>query len=421
MVYIKPFKALRPREELVSRVSSLPYDVISKEEARKIIRSNPYSFLKVIKPDATLRREKYNSQQLAEIAAENLQEFIRKKILLRDEEDCFYLYRQSKNLYQRTGLVACLSAKDYLRGIIKKHENINMETCDARINHIKVTRAHTGCVLIIYKNNQQIEELLNRETSCKKAIYDFESDDGIKNSCWKIKEKEIIVSLIKAFQNIPSLYIADGHHRAAAAAIVVQLLESRQKEDEEKEENEVKEYMYFPAVLIPDNQVHLLAYHREVTISPKFDNDVFLRDLEQMFQVQKVIPNDPFLPTRKHEFGMNLSGQWYRLLYRRDILSKQDMNIINQLDVSILQDLILNPLLGIGNPPKSNRIEFLGGEISLLQIEERVKQGSIIAFTLYPTSVNEVIEISEMQQIMPPKSTWFEPKVRSGIFVHLFD
>lgn len=422
MAYIKPFKALRPRDELISKVNSPPYDILSQEEAKLIIKNNPYSFLKVVKPEATIiEMRNVTNQQLAKRAAKKLQEMIREEVFLKEEEECFYLYSQNSNVYQRIGLVACLSVEDYLRGVIKRHENINIEAYQQRVNHIKVTKAHTGCILIIYKNNQHIDELINRTVVSKKPIYDFESDDGIKNVCWKIDEKEIITSLREAFQYVSSLYIADGHHRTAAAVEVAQILKSKRNKGTGKETNLDNEYMYFPAVLIPDNQIHISAYHRVVRVSPDFNRDDFLKKLEEIFKVEKISSNNPFLPTKRHEFGMNISRQWYKLLLKEDLLNRRDRNIKEHLDVSILQDLVLQPLLGIENPQKSDRIEFFGGNEAIAEIEKKNKEESVVAFTLFPTSIEEVIAVSEKQQVMPPKSTWFEPKLRSGIFIHLFD
>ncbi|HNR65754.1 MAG TPA: DUF1015 family protein, partial [Atribacterota bacterium] len=264
------------------------------------------------------------------------------------------------------------------------------------------------------------EELLKQEAGSKKPIYEFESDDGMKNCCWQIQEKEIIISLIKAFQDIPSLYIADGHHRTAAAVEVAQLLKAQQKKGEDKEKKVIEEYMYFPAVLIPDNQIHISAYHRVVRIPLDFNKDYFINQLAQIFKIEKISPNHPFLPVKKHEFGMNIFGQWYRLLVKEGILHKEKRDITSRLDVSILQELVLYPILGIKYPQQNNIIEFIGGVNSLPKIEERIRQGAVIVFTLFPTLIEDVIEISEMEKIMPPKSTWFTPKLRSGIFVHYF-
>ena len=422
MVYIKPFKALRPKEDLVSKVNSPPYDIVNQEEARLIIDNNPYSFLNVVKPEATIIEARdVDNHQLAEIAAKKLQEMIREKVFLKEEKECFYLYSQSSNVYQRIGLVACLSVEDYLRGVIKRHENINIEAYQQRVNHIKVTKSHTGCILIIYENNQYIDELISRTVVSKKPIYDFESDDGIRNLCWKIEEKETIATLSEAFQHVPSLYIADGHHRTAAAVEVAQILKSKRKKGIEKDTNLDDEYMYFPAALIPDNQIRISAYHRVVSTPSDFNRNNFFKKLEQIFKVEKISSNNPFLPTKRHEFGMNISGQWFQLLLKEDLLNKRDKSIRELLDVSILQDLVLQPLLGIENPQKSDRIKFFGGNKAIPEIEERIKKQPVIAFTLFPTSIEEVIAVSEKQQVMPPKLTWFEPKLRSGIFIHLFD
>ena len=422
MVYIKPFRALRPRDELVSKVNSPPYDILSQEEARTIIKNNPYSFLKVVKPEATILEEKeITDHQLAEIAARNLQEMIRQKIFFQEEKECFYLYSQSNESYRRIGLVACLSIEDYLQGVIKKHENVNLITYHQRVKHIKITKAHTGCILIVYKNNHFIDKLIECEIVSKKPIYDFESNDGIKNICWKIEESETITLLIEAFQDTSSLYIADGHHRTAAAVETAQIFKEKRKNAMSKDKNMDDEYMYFPAVLIPDNQIHISAYHRLVSIPSNLNINSFLEQMKQVFEVKILPSNKPFLPVKRHEFGMNIFGQWYRLVLKEDLLYKLDTRAWDHLDVSILQNLVLKPLFGIENPQKSDRIKFFGGSNALTEIEDKSKRESVAAFTLFPTSIREVIEVSEKQQVMPPKSTWFEPKLRSGIFIHLFD
>ncbi len=421
MVTIRPFKALRPKEDLVHKVNSPPYDVISRDEARMVINNNPYSFLQVVKPEATVIPERYlSSFRLAEVAAKNLKKLIREKIFLRDEVDSFYLYGQSNDICQRTGLVACLSVEDYQSGVIKRHEHIDLEVSQERAYHIIVTKAHTGCVLVVYKNNPHIEELLQQVITSEEQIYHFKSDDGVVNTCWRIKEKKVIDSLITTFRQVAFLYIADGHHRAAAAVQAAQFWKTKLKKDEQKEEYAGEEYSYFPALLVPHDQIRILPYHRIVRIFPGLVQEDFLEQLNRHFQVEIINSHIPFLPSQKHEFGMNLCGQWYRLLYKEDVNSRPDSDIIAQLDVTILQNQILKPLLGIGNLQQKNRIEFIGGKQALPQIEDRIRQGSVIVFTLFPISIEEVIKVGQQEQIMPPKSTWFEPKVRSGVFIHLF-
>ncbi|HOR42547.1 MAG TPA: DUF1015 family protein [Atribacterota bacterium] len=422
MAVIKPFKSLRPKEDLVARISSLPYDIIGWEKAREIIDINPDSFLRVIKPEAALEQGvKKTNLQLAKIGAKSLQEFIERKVFIREDKDCFYLYCQSNNLYYRIGLVACLSVKDYLKGIIKRHENVNVKTYQGRVSHIKTSKTHTGCILVVYKSNKNIENLIAEATINKNIIYSFQSDDGIENVCWKIDQKEIIQFLIKSFQPIDSLYIADGHHRAAAAVEVSQLIELEKKKDKGGDTDNAKEHMYFPAVLIPHTQIRILAYHRLINVASDFDQKDFLAKLQKIVHLTQLVSDTPFLPTEKNEFGMNISGKWYYLKLREDILNKQCDNIIDRLDVSLLQNLVLKPLLGIRNPQKDDRLEFIGGEDALVSINEKAKQRTFIIFTLFPTSIDDVIEVSERKQVMPPKSTWFEPKVRSGIFLHPFN
>ncbi len=416
MAEIKPFKALRPTSELVSTVNSSPYDVISRNEAAEVIKRNPNSFLKVIKPEATVPIDKnITYHELALKAARNLRELIDLKIMAVDLERCFYIYKQNNGSYQRTGIVANLSIDDYQKGLIKKHEKIRLDTWQERVEHIYTTRAHTGCPLIIFKSNSHIEELMFQEMIKKNILYDFVSEDGIRNSCWKINREDILFSLSSAFQHVRSLYIADGHHRVAAAAEVMKIKRQKQKKNKEQD----NEYAYFPAVLIPHNQIRILGYHRVVKDLNKFSAECFLSKMRKIFKVEKLTPNQPFLPSEKHEIGMNLTGQWYRF-FAKDNDIKVNECIINNLDVSLLQNQVLDPILGIKDSQKSNMVEFIGGKNALVQINKKIQQGAKLAFTLYPTSVDDLMAVSDNKGIMPPKSTWVEPKLRSGIFVHLF-
>lgn len=416
MADIKPFKALRPKAEFISTISCLPYDVISRKEAADVIKRFPDSFLKVVKPESTISMHKsLSSMELAKIAARNLNDFIKRKILVEDQERCFYIYQQSNASFQRTGIVACLSVEDYKKGLIKPHEKIRMNTWQERVQHIRVTRAHTGCALVIYRSDSFIEEMTQKEMVIRNLIYDFISDDGIRNCCWRINQENIIVSLQNAFQNIDSLYIADGHHRVAAAVEAADI-EVREQKGSKKLNNR---YAYFPAVLIPHDQICILGYHRLLKGLNGFSPDVFLQRLRTIFKVKKISPNQTYFPTQRHEFGMNLDGEWYSLsIDNCEMLDNE--SLIGQLDVSILQNQVLDPLLGIRDPQRSERVDFIGGNVVLFQIENGIQQGARIIFTLYPVSVDDVIKISDQQEIMPPKSTWFEPKLRSGIFVHLF-
>ncbi len=416
MAEVKPFKALRPATELISIVNSSPYDVISRGEAVEVIKRNPYSFLKVIKPEATVSPDKNMSyHKLALRAASNLQELIDRKVMVLESEPCLYIYQQSNGSYQRTGIVANLSVDDYQKGLIKKHEKIRLNTWQERVEHIRITRAHTGCALIIYKQNSYIERLIYKGMVAKNAIYDFISDDGVRNCCWKINQEDIILSLSNAFQKINSLYIADGHHRVSAAAEVMKI----KKQEQNNTEKQDNEYAYFPAVLIPHHQIRILGYHRLVKGLDGFSPDFFLSKLKERFEIQRLTSNQPFLPFKKHEFGMNLAGYWYRL-YAKENIIKECQSIVDKLDVSILQSFIFDSLLDINNSQKSKKLEFFGGKNAFSELENGMQKDAGIAFTLYPTSVDEVMKVSDNKEIMPPKSTWVEPKLRSGVFVHLF-
>jgi len=416
VVEIKPFRALRPKAEFISTISCLPYDVVSRKEAADVLKMFPDSFLKVVKPESTVPIQKNLSPHgLAKIAARNLNNLKKRNIMVAEQEPCFYIYQQSSGSYQRTGIVTCLSVKDYQKGLIKKHEKIRIKTWQERVQHIQVTRAHTGCALIFYRSDSCIEEMIQKEMSIRNLIYDFVSDDGVRNCCWRINQDDMIIALKNAFRNIHSLYIADGHHRIAAAAEVNQV-ESRERKSTKGSDGE---YAYFPAVLIPDHQINILGYHRLIKNIHGFSPDCFLQKLGKKFKVEKMTSNQPFLPFKKHEFGMNLADQWYQLSIIDNEL-KESKSMIDQLDVSILQNQIINPLLSIINSQESRKINFIGGKDVLSKLSKNLRQGTNIVFTLYPTSVNEVMKVADNRGIMPPKSTWFEPKLRSGIFVHLF-
>ncbi|MFW6148470.1 MAG: DUF1015 domain-containing protein [Atribacterota bacterium] len=416
MVTVKAFRALRPVEDSIFAVNSPPYDVVSQVEAAEILKENPDSFLKVIKPEASISCLKnLNYQQLAEIAAENLRDMIKRKVMLLEPNPCFYIYQQENKSYQRTGIVACLSTEDYQRGAIKQHEKIRIETWQERVKHIQITRAHTGCALIVYQGNSHIEEIIQKEKVKKNLIYDFVSDDSIRNYCWKVNQDYVITSLQNAFQEIPSFYIADGHHRVAAAAEVARI----ESKEQQLTKGTDKQYAYFPAVLVPHYQIRILGYHRLIKDLQRFSPNWFLNQLKKNFQVEKITVNQPFLPSQKYEFGMKLASHWYRLSVKQNNII-ESQSVVDRLDVSILQNQILEPLLGIKDPQKSKKIEFIGGKDATLQLTNKTRRGNNIAFTLYPTSMDEVIAVSDNNEIMPPKSTWFEPKIRSGIFVHQF-
>jgi uncharacterized protein (DUF1015 family) len=420
MARIRPFKALRPKNDRVNEINSPPYDVVSEEEALEIVRRNPNSFLKVIKPEIMRYSDKeLPYSKLAKQAGKTLRDLIDNKVIVKEKENCLYIYQQRNGNYQRNGIVACLSVHDYVKKIIKDHEKVRVLTWQERVQHINETKAHTGCAMVIYQDNSYIEKLVKKEMVEKNVIYDFISDDGIRNCCWKINKAKTIDAFREAFNDIENLYIADGHHRVAAAVEVAKM-EHRKKNDNDNIEFDDNEYAYFPAVLIPQNQIKILGYHRLIKDLEGFSPDTFLSKLENYFYIEKINSNKPFLPLQKGVFGMNLASQWYKVSTSRRIL-KESKDVINQLDVSILQNWVLNPLLGIKDPQKSKKLEFIGGKDALDKLEKRIQEGANIVFTLFPTSIEEVISVSNNNQIMPPKSTWFEPKLRSGIFVHLFE
>jgi len=398
MVEIRTFNALRPKKEMIKEVNSPPYDVIDTDKAASIIKKNPYSFLKIIKPEATFPiQAKVSEEELIKRASVNLQEMISQQIMLSEKEPNFYIYQQDDCSHKRVGIVACLSVNDYKRGLIKNHEKIRLKAWEGRVAHIFGVSAHTGCALTIYRSTSMIEKIVNRCMIQENKIYSFISDDNVSNNCWRINQKDSIISLINAFKDIECVYIADGHHRVAAA---VEVAEKKAKYAGNNLKDQ--EYLYFPSVLVPDTQINILGYHRLIKNIPGFSRENILEKLNSVFIIEKIIANKPFLPATKHEFGMNIADQWYKLSFKKDKMKTEVENTLDSLDVSILQDYVLSPILGINDPQKSKNIEFIGGKDSLVKIIEKMNQGANVAFTLYPTSVDEIIQISDNKTVMPP-------------------
>lgn len=407
MVNIKAFRALRPKCDLVEKVAALPYDVLDREEAREIVKNNEFSFLNVDKAETYFpgNVSEY-SEEVYKKAGENLGNFIKNKVFIKEEKDCLYVYELSLNGKSQKGIVSCLAVDDYLNNTIKKHEFTRAKKEADRINHIKACNAQTGPIFLTYRDSEKINNKVSQICS-EKPLYDFIADDGVFHRVWKIDDEDIINEVISDFKEVNSVYIADGHHRSEAA---VKVCLERREDGQCLLEDECN---YFLGVLFPKTQLSIMDYNRVVRDLNGLSEEEFISKIEEKFQVTKVNEGEQFKPQNKGEFGMYLNNQWFKLKY----LSKED-DVVKNLDVSILQNNILEPILGIRDVRNDERIDFVGGIRGLKELEKRVYKDMRIAFALYPTSLEEVMEISDQELIMPPKSTWFEPKLRSGIFIH---
>lgn len=411
MATIKPFRGIRPLPERAARVAALPYDVVSTEQAREIVRSNPDSFLRIDKAEVDLPEEiDIYDARVYEQAAANLREFRRQGILLQDEQPYYYIYQLTMAGRTQTGLVACTSIDDYLNNVIRKHELTRTDKEEDRIKHVDYCNAHTGPIFMTYRSKPQINEWLENWKKEHSPVYDFVAEDGVKHVAWVIHDQTMIDSLTKAFQEIQPLYIADGHHRSASAVKVG--LKRREANPNYTGE---EEFNFFLAVLFPHDQLEILPYNRVVKDLNGLSHEEFLRKVAGYFTVEE-IGKPPFAPSRPHTFGMYLGEKWYQLIPEEGSFDAQDP--VKSLDVSILQDNLLAPILGIKDPRTDERIDFVGGIHGLQELERKVQEGYACAFSLYPTTVEELMAISDANQIMPPKSTWFEPKLRSGLFIH---
>ncbi|MBC8588018.1 DUF1015 domain-containing protein [Paratissierella segnis] len=415
MVNIRTFKAVRPRHDLTEKVAALPYDVLSSEEAKELVKDNPYSFLHIDKAEIDLEEDiDIYDERVYKKAKENLDTFIEKSILDKDKKESLYIYEQKMNENKQTGLVACASIDDYIENKIKKHEFTREDKEIDRIKHVDTTNANTGPIFLTYPYKMEIIKVIEDYKKNNTTIFDFISDDGVAHIGWKIEEDEIIEKLINLFKNVDSLYIADGHHRAASA---VKVGLNRRNANPHYTGNE--EFNYFLAVLFPSNQLEIMDYNRVVKDLNGYKSEEFLKKISENFIVEEYMGDGSFKPREKHEFGMYLDTKWYILTAKENLIDEK--NPLKGLDVSILQDYLLDPILGITDPRTCDRIDFIGGIRGLGELENRVDEGMRAAFSMYPTSINDLIDIADKGEVMPPKSTWFEPKLRSGLFIHELD
>lgn len=411
MAQIKAFKAIRPKAKLADKVAALPYDVMNYEEAKEMVKGNPYSFLHIDRAEIDLEDNiKPYDKKVYEKAKINLQEFINQGILIEDPKQNIYLYRQIMDGRVQTGIVCCTSIDDYLNGIVKKHEYTREDKELDRINHVDYCNANTGPIFLTYKRDQKIDKMVELQTK-ETPLYHFDSEDGITHMVWVIEDEIIIKKIVDIFGEISSLYIADGHHRTAAAIKVGQ---KRRKVNPDAKDD--AEFNYFLSVLYPAEELKIFDYNRVVKDLNGLTLEELLSKVRTNFEVEKLRDTEEYRPNARHVFGMYVEGFWYKLKAKEQIINEED--VVASLDVSLLQENILSPILGIKDIRKDGRIDFVGGIRGISELTKRVNADMKIAFSMYPTSIEELMKIADQGKVMPPKSTWFEPKIRSGIFIH---
>ena len=411
MSLIQPFRAYRPRPELAACVASVPYDVINTAEARKLAFGNPYSFLHVCRPEIDLPEgvDEHEDGVYATGAA-NLKKFIAEGILSREDSDSLYVYQQRMGNHVQAGLVALCSAREYEDNLIKKHEFTRRDKEDDRTRHVSEQNANAEPVFLTYRAQAEIDAIVDG-VRAGAPLYDIVTPDGIEHKVWRIADPTLITGLVELFHRIQSLYIADGHHRTASAVRYAQACRARNLQPTGHEP-----YESFMAVVFPHNQLKILDYNRVVKDLNGLTQEQFLARIGDKFAVGS---NGSRQPTQPASFGMYLGGKWYTLQARPGTYPADDP--IKRLDVSILQDNLLSPVLGIHDPRTDTRIDFVGGIRGMDELERRVREGCAVAFAMYPTSLDQLIAVADAGQVMPPKSTWFEPKLRSGLLVRLYE
>lgn len=412
MIEIRPFKGLRPAKGLEAKIASKPYDVMDYDEALERGKSNPFSFIHIIRPEIDMSSDiDPYSQEVYRKAKDTLDDFIEKGYLVEESKDVFYIYRQIMDGRIQNGIVGCTSIDDYGDGKIKRHEFTRVDKEQDRINHFHAADANTEPVFLFYKRNENIKKFIKSWTSNHKCIVDFVSDDGVHQMLWIVDEKESIEELQSLFTFLDSLYIADGHHRTASSYKVGL---KRRKENPNYTGDE--EFNYFMSVIFSEDELYIMPYNRMVKDLNGYSGEEFLEKVGKKFYIKSCTSLEH--PMNEHEFTMALKEKYYKLTPKEGIFDENHK--IASLDVSILQDNILAPILGIEDPRTDSRIEFVGGVDMMDRIRDKLNTDMRVAFLLYPTQIKDITAVSDIEKVMPPKSTWFEPKLMSGLFVHRF-
>ncbi len=412
MAVFRGFRAYRPSKKMQELIPALPYDVMSSDEAREMVKGKPYSFLHIDRAeiDFPVGTDQY-SMQVYEKARDNLLELEKNGDLIQDPAPCFYIYKQVMNGRGQVGIVGCASIDDYTNNVIKKHEHTLAKKEQDRINHVNTCNANTGPIFLTYRKNDEINRIVSDWMYNHKPEYNFIAD-GVAQTIWAVNDNYTVVKLSTLFNTVPSMYIADGHHRCASAVRVGQM-RREQKGSYTGEE----EFNFFLAVAFPDADLEIMDYNRVVSDLNGLTRDELIGKISERFTVEKA--DGRYKPTEKHTFGMYCEDGWYKLTAKEEFINEESP--VERLDVSILQDNLLAPVLGITNPKADDRIAFIGGIRGLEELERRVKTDMALAFAMYPTTVADLMDIADAGMIMPPKSTWFEPKLLSGLFIHHLD
>lgn len=411
MAVIRPFRAIRPAQGLAEQTAALPYDVYNRQEAKEAVKDAPLSFLRIDRAETCFDDsvDTYDAR-VYEKASELLAEQIQNGVYMTEEKPCYYLYELVMDGRSQTGIVGCASIDDYERGVIKKHENTRADKEEDRIRHVDALNAQTGPIFLAYRDRDDLREVVLRQKK-NVPLYDFTSEDGISHRVYRVEEEEDTGRIRDLFAGMEQIYIADGHHRCASAVKVGQ---KRRREHPGYTGEE--EFNYFLSVLFPDSELKILDYNRVVRDLNGLTEEAFLQEIEEQFSVE-CTGKEAVRPARKGQFGMYLGGRWYCLSAKNTDAVKKT-NPVEGLDVSLLQDTLLGPVLGIKDPKTDKRIDFVGGIRGLSELERRVHTDMAVAFSLYPTSIAELFAVADAGLLMPPKSTWFEPKLRSGLFIH---
>lgn len=411
MAIVRPFKAVRPAKEYAGKVVSLPYDVMNREEAAEMAKGNPYSFLHICRSEIDLpnQEDAYN-HEVYQKAKANIEKNIEDGVFLREDRPKLYIYKQVMDGRVQTGIVGCVSVDEYQENIIKKHEFTRVEKEIDRINHFDICNTNTEPVFLTYRDDLRIRTLVEGYMNTHEAEYDTVTSDGISHTLWVIEDADLVESLSNLFKEVPYLYIADGHHRSASACKV-----GLKRREENPNYTGDEEFNYFMAVIFPDNDLKIFDYNRVVKDLNGLSKIEFLEKVSQAGFVIADMGTEIYKPAKKHEFSMFLEGHWYQLTATAGIIPN---DVIGSLDVSILQENLLGPVLGIEDPRTDKRIDFVGGIRGLGELERRANSDMKIGFAVYSVDVADLLKVADAGMVMPPKSTWFEPKLGSGLFMH---
>lgn len=413
MVYIKPFRGIRPRDnKFAEQISALPYDVMNRKEAKLMAEGNDHSILHITRAEIDFSDEIGDYDECVyQKAKENLISFCENEILIRDEQPVYYIYREIMGTTVQTGIVAIVSVLDYETGKVMKHELTRKEKEADRIHHFDVCDCQTEPVFLTYRHNETIDLLVNEWIEQNEPVYDFTADDKVKHILWVVDDSDKIQIIESQFSNLNEVYIADGHHRTASAAAISKI---RKEQGLASDIDDPANFVM--AVIFPDIELKIMAYNRVVNIDNSFNEEIFLESLSKIFTIEKQIGD--FLPDKKHTFGLYMNGSWYSLVADPSLYQNDD--VVANLDAAILQNNVLAPYFGIEDPRTDKRIDFIGGIRGNSEIVRRCEEEHSIGFNLYPVEISDLMAVSDNGKMMPPKSTWFEPKLRSGLFLHSF-